>query len=76
MKLCMIGKPIIFVENNSKDYSKQLIDLLVSMNYTLYWHIIPNNDGNPFYKPDDVYSIYFFSSNMICYHKSLPIGFT
>ncbi|AXX87334.1 methyltransferase, FkbM family [Malaciobacter marinus] len=67
-------KPIIYVENDRQKHSKELIDLIKSYDYRLYWHLptlynrqnFANNEKNIF---NNIVSV-----NMVCIHKSFNIN--
>ncbi|MCP4199646.1 MAG: FkbM family methyltransferase [Proteobacteria bacterium] len=64
-------KPILYVENDRLEESKDLIELIQSMNYKLYWHMPrlfnPNNYA------EDKENIFgnIASFNMLCLHQDL-----
>jgi FkbM family methyltransferase len=66
-------KPFIYVENDRAENSKELIELIESLDYKLYWHfpylINPEKIG------DDESSIFYnkISANMVCFHKSSAV---
>ena len=61
--------PIIYVENDRVDQSKELIEYLWSINYECYWHITPYFNHNNFFKnPNNIYGP-IGSFNMLCASK-------
>lgn len=63
-------KPILFVENDRKEKSKQLIELLWALGYQCYWHITPLYNTNNFYNVKENIFENLVSINMVC----LPSG--
>jgi len=67
-------KPVIFVENNTENYSKEILAQVKKLGYVAYWHIRPYyhrknyyGNKNPFFKR------YGNEANIICVHKSKHI---
>ena len=65
-------RPILYVENDRDDRSAELIELLQSLGYNLYWHTprLFNPDNfyqNPVNEFGDV-----VSANMLGIHSSMP----
>ena len=66
-------KPFLYVENDNIEQSKNLIETIKSLHYSLFWHIVPmfnsknylNNSKNIFPKK--------YSLNMLCIHKNTRI---
>ena len=66
-------KPFLYVENDNIEQSKNLIETIKSLHYSLFWHIVPmfnsknylNNSKNIFPK--------IYSLNMLCIHKNTRI---
>lgn len=57
-------RPIVYFENDVREKSKELLDYLFALNYTLYWHVAPicapiNFFGNPVnhWDPDCIVSL-------------------
>jgi FkbM family methyltransferase len=62
-------RPILFVENDRKEKSAALINLLMSMEYALWWHISPLFNPNNFAgNPENVFGN-VASFNMLCFPK-------
>jgi hypothetical protein len=65
----MNAKPIMYIENDRVEKSAELITLLWSFGYDLFWHI------TPYYNPDNFFknrnNIYGNSKsfNMLCVHQ-------
>jgi len=67
-------KPFLYVENDNIEQSKNLIETIKSLHYSLFWHIVPmfnsknylNNSKNIFPKK--------YSLNMLCIHKNTRIA--
>ena len=66
-------RPIIYVENDRQEHSKNLIELLWSLDYKLYWHL-PKlfNENNYFKEKENIFGN-IISVNMICIHKDIDI---
>jgi len=63
------SRPILYVENDRKEKSKELIELIWSFDYDLYWHISPYfNVENFFDNPENLYGR-AVSINMIGFPK-------
>jgi len=63
-------KPAIYLENDRKAKSKELIELLWSLGYTLYWHLPRLFSENNFYGVAENNIGSFVSVNMMCIHES------
>ena len=63
-------KPIMYIENDRIEKSSELIELLFSYGYKLYWHL-PKlyNDNNFAYNKEDIFNN-LISVNMLCIHKT------
>ena len=72
-KLISRHKPVLYVENDRPGKSKELIELIRSLDYRMYWHqpmlFNPNNFAG------DSENIYpnIVSVNMLCFHKSIDV---
>lgn len=66
-------RPIIYVENDRQEHSKELIELLWSLDYKMYWHL-PKlyNKSNFFCQEENIFGN-IVSVNMFCIHKDLDI---
>lgn len=69
-KLIARHKPLIYVENDRRDKSKALIELLWSLDYRLYWHLPPLFNPNNFAADSENLYPGVVSVNMFCLHKS------
>jgi FkbM family methyltransferase len=64
-------RPVLYVENDRVEKSPPLIEYIMSLGYTLYWHLPPlYHPGNYFGNTDNVFGR-IVSSNMLCVHKSV-----
>ena len=65
------SRPVIYVENDRIEKSKELIEWLWSRNYRLWWHAPPLfNPDNFFEKEDNIYEG-VVSINMLCLPREL-----
>ncbi len=63
-------RPILYVENDRIEKSQPLIEYIMSLGYTLYWHMPPlYHPSNYFENTDNVFGR-IVSSNMLCVHSS------
>ena len=63
-------KPLLYVENDRREKSADLIRCLDSLGYTMYWHTPPLfNPGNFFANPRNAF-VNIISRNMLCVHRS------
>ena len=70
IKACM---PIVYLENDRPDKSKQLIELLNSFGYTCFWHTPALfNPNNYFKNKNDVFGD-IGSINMLCVPQGIKI---
>ena len=66
-------RPILYVENDREEHSEELIRLIASMNYRLYWHrMLVFNPDNFAANPDNVFSN-MVSTNMMCVPDESPL---
>lgn len=66
-------RPILFVENNTLDRSRPLLEMLQSLEYVVYWHI--RNYFNPqnfFGNAQNVFEPFQPEANLLCFHKETP----
>jgi len=63
-------KPIIYLENDRVEKSKQLIELIWSLKYRAYWHFAPLFNPSNFYACQENLFPNLYSINMLCVHKS------
>lgn len=67
-------KPIIYVENDRQQHSKNLIELLWSMDYKMYWHMPKLYNKDNFFKDDENIFGNIVSVNMVCIPKDSSIN--
>jgi len=72
-------KPALYVENDREAKSGDLIRLLDSLDYNMYWHFVSYYNPNNFF--GNVNNVFgnTVAKNMLCVHKSVPqnlSGFT
>lgn len=64
-------KPILFVENNTEKYSRNIIKYVHKLSYKAYWHIRPYYNKNNYYKnKNELFKKYGNEINMICFSKN------
>lgn len=64
------NSPIMYIENDRVDKSKDLIELLWALEYDCYWHITPYYNANNYFKnPHNIYGN-TASFNMLCIPRS------
>ena len=67
-------KPFLYLENEpSFQKSKDLIELLWSLEYRLFWHIIPYYSKNNFFKNQNNIFKNFYHSNILGVRKEIEI---
>jgi FkbM family methyltransferase len=72
-KLIEKFKPFLYVENDHPEKSENLIRLIDSLGYRMYWHLPPLfNPDNYYANSENVYPK-LVSFNMICVHRNFPI---
>lgn len=63
--------PVLYVENDRKEKSAALVQLIRSMGYKLFWHLPPLfQPGNYFENPVNIFGK-IVSMNMLCVHESV-----
>ncbi len=63
--------PILYVENDRRDRSKDLIELIANLGYRMWWHLPPLfNPNNYFGNTENIYKN-IVSVNMFCIHGSI-----
>jgi FkbM family methyltransferase len=65
-------RPILYVENDREDRSRELIELIQSLGYNLYWHTPRFFNPNNFYQNPVNEFGEVVSANMLCIHSSMP----
>ncbi|MNC87174.1 hypothetical protein D3C83_28780 [compost metagenome] len=74
----LIGKfkPLLYVENDRLEQSKNLIELIWSLDYKLFWHLPPLfNPANFACDPENIYPG-IVSINIFGFHKSMTLNVT
>ena len=66
-------KPVLYVENDRIEKSKNLIEQIKSLDYKLFWHLPPLFNKNNFANCKDNIFSDIVSVNMLCFHNSLDI---
>jgi len=67
-------KPLLYVENDNIEQSKNLIETIKSLHYALFWHIVPMfNSKNYLNNPKNIFPK-ISSYNMLCIHKNTRIA--
>lgn len=66
-------KPIIYVENDRQEHSKNLIELLWSLDYKMYWHLPKLYNEDNFFKDKENIFGNIVSVNMLCLPKNSNI---
>ena len=61
-------RPILYVENDRREDSRDLIELIMSMGYRLYWHAPPLFNPDNYAGDDDNIFPGVISVNMVCIH--------
>ncbi|REK11389.1 MAG: FkbM family methyltransferase [Planctomycetota bacterium] len=65
-------KPVLYVENDRAEKSNELVRLIDSLSYKMYWHRPPYYNPNNFFGNGENIFPNIVSLNMICMHSSLP----
>ena len=70
------NKPILYVENDREEKSKDLIEYIKSLDYIVYKHLAPLfNPNNYFGDKENIFvnenNALIVSSNLYCHHKSI-----
>jgi len=66
-------KPVLYVENDRPDNSEELMRLIDSMGYRMYWHApFLYREDNAFGDPENVFEG-IASFNLLCFHKSADV---
>ena len=66
-------RPIIYIENDRQEHSKNLIELIWSMDYKMYWHLPRLYNKNNFFNEEENIFGNIVSVNMLCIHKDINI---
>ncbi|MFV0561540.1 FkbM family methyltransferase [Malaciobacter mytili] len=67
-------KPFLYIENDRQENSKELIQLVKSLGYRLYWHLPTLFNKNNFAKNENNIFKNIVSVNMLCIHKDFNIN--
>lgn len=60
-------RPVVFVENNTRERSAEILAAVRELGYRAYWHIAPyHREDNYFANPEDVFAQYQPEANLIC----------
>ena len=63
--------PVLFVENNRLENSKEVISFITQMHYKCWWHVAPYfNEENYFKNKKNVFAQFQPEVNMLCLHSS------
>jgi hypothetical protein len=62
-------RPLIYIENDRKEKSAELIGMLRSLDYELYWHLPPLYQANNYRECSDDIFPNIVSFNMACIPK-------
>lgn len=70
-------KPLLYVENDRDDKSKELIEYIDSLGYVIYKHFAPLFNPNNYYnEKENVFvnekGVQIISGNVFCHHKNVP----
>lgn len=64
-------RPVLYVENDREEKSRDLINYIDTLGYNMYWHYPPLfNSDNFFNNPENIFGA-IISKNMLCIPKSL-----
>jgi FkbM family methyltransferase len=64
-------KPTLYVENDRVEKSRDLIELIMSFGYKLYWHLPPLYNPDNWRKDEENIFPTVVSFNMLCLHRDL-----
>lgn len=73
-KLITRHKPVLYVENDRIAKSKDLIELIRSLDYRMYWHLPALFNPNNFAADNENIYPNTVSVNMLCFHKSIDVN--
>ena len=66
--------PVLYVENDRQNKSKDLIELIANLGYRTWWHLPPlYNSNNYFGNTENIYKN-IVSINMLCVHSSVKVN--
>ncbi len=66
-------KPLLYIENDRQEKSKELIELIWSLDYKIYWHMPRLFNEDNYYKKEENIFGNIVSVNMLCIPKDLDI---
>ena len=69
-KTILEHRPALYVENDRPDRSAELIELIGSLDYRMYWHRPPLFNPDNFFGEDENIFPNIISVNMLCLHRS------
>lgn len=67
-------RPFLYVENDRRDKSKELIELISSLGYKMYWHLPRLYNKDNFFEDKENIFGNILSVNMLCIHESLEVN--
>lgn len=66
-------QPVLFVENNTVERSRPLLEMLQTLNYVPWWHIRGYfNPANFFGNSQNVFEEIQPEANLLCFHRDTP----
>lgn len=66
-------KPFLYLENDRPDSSEELMRLIASMGYRMYWHAPPHFNPDNFYRDSENIFASMASCNMFCAHAEVQV---
>lgn len=66
-------KPVLYVENDRPELSEELIRLIGSFGYRMFWHLPPLFNPNNFYADRENCYPGIVSINMLCWHRDAAL---
>lgn len=69
-------KPALYLENDRADRSERLIELIMGMDYRLWWHLPSLFNPNNFFAESENIFPRVVSLNMLCLHKDVKAELT
>lgn len=65
-------RPVLYIENNRMETSKEIIKTLITLRYTCYWHILEYYNPNNYFKyKKNIFSEFRPEANLICVPKEV-----
>ncbi len=69
-------RPVLYVENDRVERSRDLIELIQSLEYRAYWHVVPLfNEDNFLGNRDNIFPD-VVATNMLCVPRERPLDFS